>query len=190
MGGLEFYSYVDDRWCKSDDGRNFVVDESCTEVISYILNNVRARYPDAYTALEEWFKKIAPNVNYYQFLMGRQFCKCNFGTLDATKKDVDSISRDGTFNFEKVSCPLRGGVCPYEGKICMPKFNSTLSKDEERVMKLWYQGLECEEIGESLYKSPRTVKTQINSAYNKLGVHSKAEFVKYANENNMFQETD
>ncbi len=189
MAGLEFYVFDNELWCKSDDGENFIVEESNTELVSYILNNVRARYPEAYRSLEKWYKKSAVNVRYYQFLMARRFCKCNFGNLDATEKDVDSITRDGVFHFEKVCCPLRG-ECPFEGKVCMPKFDSRLSPAEKRVMKLFYEGKDKEEIGELLFVSPGTIKLQIKSAYLKLGVHSRAEFVKYANDNNMFNETN
>ena len=184
--GYEFYIYEDELWCKSDDGRNFKVEEDSTEIVSYILNNVRAMYPEAYKALEKCYEKSARNVSYYQWLMARRFCKCNFALLDATTKDVESISRGGVFNFEKIACPLRGGDCPYEGKICMPRFDSTLSKAEHRVMMLLYEGWTKEQIGEELYISPFTVKNHIKSAYLKLGVHSEAEFVKYANEHNLF----
>lgn len=186
MEGLEFYVFDDELWCKSDDGRNFKVEENDVDLVSYILNNVRARYPEAYKSLEKCYKKSAPNVRYYQFLMARRFCKCNFGALDATRKDMESITRDGAFHFEKVSCPLRG-ECPYDGKICMPKFDCKLSPAEERVMELYYQGKDKDEISEILFVSPGTVKLQIKSSYLKLGVHSKAEFVKYANEHNMYQ---
>lgn len=184
--GYEFYTFEGELWCKSDNGENFVVDETKTEIVSYILNNVRARYPEAYKSLEKCYHKSALNMRYYQYLMARRFCKCNFSHLDATNKDVEDIGRDGRFHFEKVNCPLRG-ECPFEGRICMPKFDSTLTKAEERVMRLWYEGKSKEEIGEELYVSPATVKNQIKSAYLKLGVHSEAEFVKYANEHNLFK---
>ena len=187
MGGLEFYIYEDELWCKSDDGKNFAIDESCTEVISYILNNVRARYPDAYKALEKCYQKSAMNVSYYQYLMARRFCRCNFACLDATSLDVVDVRRDGVFNFEKVACPMRG-ECLYEGVICLPRFDSSLSKAEERVMRLWYQGKSKEDIGRELFISPGTVKNHIKNAYLKLGVHSEAEFVKYAEEHHLFNQ--
>ena len=189
MAGLEFYMIEEELWCRTDDGRNFLFDESCVELVSYILNNVRARYPKAYKAMEEYYKKSSLNVHYYQFLIASRFCRCNFATLDTTVRDVESISRDGSFHFEKVACPLRG-ECPFEGVICMPQFDSTLSKAEQRVMKLFYEGRTKEQIGKKLYISPGTVKNHIKSAYLKLGVHSKDEFVKYAYENNLFSKTD
>ena len=118
--------------------------------------------------------------------MARRFCKCNFSPLDATTYDVDEFNGKRV-NFEKVLCPLRG-ECAYEGCICMPVFDKNLSKAEMRVMRLLYEGMSKEEIGETLFVSPGTVKNQIKSAYLKLGVHSEAEFVKYANDNNMFNQ--
>lgn len=185
MEGLEFYVYDDELWCKSD-GENFILDESRKDLVSYILNSVRARYPEAYKALEKWYKKSAPNTRYYQYLMARRFCKCNFANLDTTSKDIQSISYDGAFHFEKVGCPMRG-ECLYEGTVCQPKFNSNLSSAELRVMKLYYDGKDKEEIAELLFVSPGTVKNHIKSAYLKLGIHSKSEFVKYVNGNNLFQ---
>ena len=186
MGGLEFYTFEDELWCKTDDGENFVVDETRKELVSYIINNVRERYPEAYKALTKHYQKSAMNVSWYQFLMARRFCKCNFGCLDATTKDVDDIRRDGVFHFEKVHCPLRG-ECLLEGIVCNPKFDGTLSRQEQRVMKLLYEGRTKDEISSELYISPGTVKLHIKSAYLKLGVHSEAEFVRYAKEHNLFQ---
>lgn len=182
MGGLEFYIFEGELWCKSDDGQNQIVDESQTELIKSMLDEIRGCYPLAYKALTKEYEKSSLNVPYYQYLIVRRFCKCNFGKLDGTKPDVD---RTGKFNFEKVDCPLRG-ECRFEGVICSPKFNSKLSDAELRVMKLIYQGASKEEIAEQLYISPYTVKNHIKSAYLKLGIHEKSEFIRYANENNLF----
>ena len=37
MEGLEFYMFEDELWCKTSDGKNFIVDESHTELVKYIL---------------------------------------------------------------------------------------------------------------------------------------------------------
>lgn len=184
---MEFYVYEDELWCRTNDGRNFRVEEDNTEIVSYILNNVRAQYPEAYDDLEKCYQKSAANPRYYHFLMARRFCKCNFGNLDPTEKDVRNMDDGIRFRFERVACPLRG-ECPYEGRICMPKFNSNLSKSEYRVMRLLYEGLSKDEISIKLFVSPWTVNSQIRTAYLKLGVHSEAEFVKYATDHNLFKE--
>lgn len=182
MGGLEFYIFENELWCKLDDGRNEIVTEDNTELVRTILNAIREHYPRAYTALAKEYQKSAMNVPYYQYLMVRRFCKCNFGRLDSTKTDIE---QNGKFNFEKVECPLRG-ECRFEGVICFPKFNSKLSEAELRVMHLIYNGVSKEEAAEQLYLSPNTIKNHIKSVYLKLGIHEKSEFIRYANNNNMF----
>ena len=185
MEGLEFYCYESELWCKHGDGRNEIVDESQTELISYILDKVRECYPDAYKALEKCYSNSSRNIRYYQYLMARRFIRCNFSTLDATSLDVDDVSVDGRFNFEKVCCPMRG-ECVFEGVICRPRFNSKLSPAELRVMELLYKGYGKEKISDTLYLSPDTIKTHIKNVYVKLGIHEKAEFIRYANDNHLF----
>lgn len=182
MGGLEFYIFEGELWCKSDEGQNQIVDENQTELIRSILDKIREFYPAAYKALTKEYQKSSLNIPYYQYLIIRRFCKCNFGKLDGTKSDID---RTGRFNFEKVECPLRG-ECRFEGVICSPIFNSKLSDAELRVMKLIYQGASKDEIAERLYLSLNTIKNHIKSVYLKLGIHEKSEFIRYANENNLF----
>ena len=82
MEGLEFYMFEDELWCKTSDGKNFMVDETHTELVKYILEKVRACYPEAYKALEKIYSKSAPNESYYQYLMMRDFANATF--VDST----------------------------------------------------------------------------------------------------------
>lgn len=184
MRDLEFYIYKDDLWCISCDGRNEKVTEHNTEIIKIALERIREFYPEAYNELLKWFQKSSRNIPYYQFLMVNQFCKCNFGKLDSTSKDVD---RKGYFNFEHVSCPLRGN-CLHENVVCNPKFNNSISHAEMRVMKMIYDGFSNEEIADKLYLSPHTVKNHVKSVYLKLDIHEKSEFIQYAHNYNLFKD--
>lgn len=181
MKAIEFYIFNKELWYISD-GENKVVTEHDTELIGMILQKIMQLYPDAYKALSKEYKKSSLNVPYYQYLMVRRFCKCNFGTLDNTKSDIDL---GGNFNFECVSCPLRG-ECINEGVICNPKLNTKLSDAEMRVMKLLYEGNTPSETAAMLYLSPETVKSHYKSVYRKLDLGSLAEFVKYADKNHLF----
>ena len=184
MKELEFYLYEDELWCMSNDGRNEQLTESNVELVKAMLEKIREFYPDAYKALSKWFQKSSMNVPYYQYLIVDQFCRCNFGKLDSTTKDIDAA---GKFNFEKGYCPIYGR-CPYANVVCNPKFNSRISDAEMRVMKMVYEGFSNEEIADTLYLSPHTVKNHIKSVYAKLGIHEKSEFIRYANKNNLFKD--
>lgn len=178
---LEFYLYEDELWCKDDKGNNILVDQTQTELLSNMLTRIRECYPEAYKALQECYKDSAPNKIYYRYVMVKRFLKCNFGQLDSTSYDIE----DEKMNFERVDCPLRL-ECKYDGIICSPLFKTSLSSQEIKVGKLWYRGLTKEEIAGMLYISPETANNHVRNIYHKLGVHDKAEFVKYVNQNNIF----
>lgn len=182
MKMIEFYIFNKELWYISN-GENKIVTENDTELIGIILQRIMHLYPEAYKALSKEYKKSALNVPYYQYLMVRRFCKCNFGNLDNTRSDIDL---QGNFNFECVSCPLRG-ECANEGIICNPKLNTKLSDAELRVMKLLYEGVSSSEVAEILYLSPETIKSHYKSVYKKLGLSSLAEFVKYADKHQLFE---
>lgn len=184
MKELEFYLYEDELWCMSNDGRNEQLTESNVELVKAMLEKIREFYPDAYKALSKWFQKSSMNVPYYQYLIVDQFCRCNFGKLDSTTKDIDAA---GKFNFEKGYCPIYGR-CPYANVVCNPKFNSRISDAEMRVIKMVYEGFSNGEIADTLYLSPHTIKNHIKSVYAKLEIHEKSEFIRYANKNNLFKD--
>ncbi len=176
----EFYICDDKLFCMTD-GMTEEVTEKSKDLIEDILVRIENFYPEAYKALSENYCKSQLNQSYLDFLRVRRFLKCNFGDLDTSDHD----DKNGIFNFEKIHCPLRG-ECKYDGIICMPTFNSKLSKAEIRVMKLFYENESIDRIADNLYLSGHTVKNHIKAAYAKLGVHTQAEFISYANKNHLF----
>lgn len=179
--GKEFYTY-DGKIFQIDCNGTTEITEKSHDLIDSLLDDVENLYPDAYKALEKCYEKSKLNQSYFRFLMARRFIKCNFGNLDSTKADIES---DGVFNFEKIECPMRG-ECFFEGVICSPKFNSRLSGAELRVMRLYYGNESIDRIADQLYLSGHTVKNHIKAAYAKLGLHSQAEFISYANKHHLF----
>ena len=181
IDNTEFYIYEGDLWYINNDGISERLCEN-SPMIALILDKVQRFYPDAYKALCNEYKNSSLNVPYYQYLIVRRFCKCNFGLLDSSRKDINN---SGDFSFEKVACPLRG-ECKYDGIICCPKFCTEITTAENRVMELIYKGMSVDEISETLYLSQSTVKNHYKSVYKKLGIHSQSEFIRYAQKNKMY----
>ena len=177
--GIELFLNNDEIWY-SDGDNVYPLDEK-SELTRRIYNIIKDLYPDAYKSLMDEYAKSVYNVAYCQYLIVKRFCKCNFGMLDNTFIDLDGSG----FNFEKVVCPLRG-ECKYDGVICQPKMTTKLSIAEKRVMEQVYYGKSVNEISSLLYISPNTVKNHIKSVYAKLGIHKVADFINYANKNNLF----
>lgn len=157
--------------------------ETDYEFISAFLSVIEEFYPEAFAKLMKEYERSTVNRSYRDFLAVRRFIKCNFGNYD-NMLDVD---QNWNFKFEFVSCPLRG-ECTGQGLICGPKFNSKLSDRQMDVMRMCYEGKPDDDIAESLYITLDTVKNHRKNSFRKLGLHSLADFIRYANKNNLFNE--
>ena len=176
----EFFSYEGEVWIRQD-GILFRLTESNTDVIDYMIELVSTFYPKAYTALCNTYKGCAMNKWYYRFRIVSRFIRCNFAQLD----NIPDISDNSRCSFEFVPCPLRG-ECKLECVVCRPEFDHKLSAAELPVMHLWFDGKSPDEIAEQLCLSPHTIHNHIRHAYERTGVHSRGEFIKYATQNNLF----
>ena len=179
---IEFYTFNDEAWLHFADGHAEKLDENQSDIITAIYEMIEQFYPEAFTALGKEYERCIPNMSYYRFRIVQRFIKCNFGNIDKTA-DIDSFGR---IHLECVPCPLRG-ECKLENVICRPKFAHNMSEAELRVMRLWFDNFSQGEIAEQLYLSIHTVNNHIRNAYIRLGLHSRAEFVKYAQTNHLFQ---
>lgn len=166
-----------------------IQDENGTRVLSDRENDFLAKmdemvsefYPEAHKALAECYKPSQRNPSYYRFLTVRRFVKCNFGNYDNVM-DIDHLGR---MNFEFVPCPMRG-ECKYDGVICNPKFNTCLSPRELEVMQMCFEGRTDDEIATALFISLNTVNNHRKNSFKKLSIHSMADFIRYANDNKLF----
>ena len=178
----EFFTFENEVWFRLPNGLSDRLTEKNTDIISATLDKIEKFYPKAYCALCKEYERCKPNLLFFRFRIVSRFCKCNFGNID----NVPDIDNAGKFNFEHVPCPLRG-ECRYEHIICNPEFDLHISEAEMRVLRLWYQGKKKEDIAEELYLSVHTINNHIRNAFTRLGLHEKAEFVKYAESNKLFR---
>lgn len=146
-----------------------------------MMDKIEQLYPESLKALSSHYQKLAAVPAIFEFTIVRRFIKCNFGEYDSVM-DIDQF---GNFNFEEVSCPMRG-ECPLEDIACKPKFNSKLSDREFEIMRLRYDGVKLEEIAEKLFISVDTVRTHKRNAFRRVGAHTLPEFNLYARKNNLF----
>lgn len=177
----EFFTYENEVLVRTADGSVQPLRHTDYELISAMCEYLETFYPKAYAALCEEYKASALNQPYFRFRIVSRFVRCNFGALD----NIPDITPSMRCNFEYVPCPLRG-ECHLDHIVCRPEFNHRLSPAELQVLRLVYDGLTEEAIGERLRLSPHTIHTHVRNAYARLDIHSKAEFIRYAADNNLF----
>lgn len=181
LTNCEFFTFEGEVWYRLPDRTFRELRETDYNVLDDLIEHIATFYPKAYDALCSEYKGCALNRSYYRFRIATRFIRCNFSPLD----NVPDFSDDCHCSFEFVSCPLRG-ECRHERVICRPEFDHKLSSAEIPVLRLWFKGRSIDEIAEQLCLSPHTIHNHIRHAYQRLDIHSRAEFVKYAAKTNLF----
>lgn len=180
MERIEFFNFEDEVWYKTENGNSEKLTDT-SQIIPMMYDNIEQFYPKAFKALCVEYDKCKLNLTYYRFKIVNRFCKCNFGSID----NIPDI-KNGKFNFERVSCPLRG-ECRLEGVVCSPEFEHNVSEAELRVMRLVNCSMTAEEIAEELYLSVHTVRNHLKNIYSRLGLHNRQELMSYIHRNKLFE---
>ena len=168
MERIEFFNFEDEVGYGNENGVNEKLTDA-SPIVPKMIEKIEQFYPKAYNALCAEYDKCKLNLSYYRFKIVNRFCKCNFGSID-NMPDI----KNGVFNFERVSCPLRG-ECKLEGIVCSPEFENKVSSAELRVMRLINQSKKTEEIADELYLSVFTVRNHLRNIYSRLGLHNRQE---------------
>ncbi|MFI3263645.1 MAG: helix-turn-helix transcriptional regulator [Rikenellaceae bacterium] len=150
-------------------------------IIIPMLDIIEKNHHLAYTALSRIYKNAKANLIHYEFLIVSRFIRCNCGVIDNVL-DVDDM---GNLHYEQVACPLRG-ICKHENVVCNPKFETSLTPGELRVMELMAKGVNRNEIAKKLNLSEHTINNHVRHAMNKLHLHKMVDFINYAHRNNLF----
>lgn len=181
LKGIELYNTPDGQVCLKPEGEAmFILDESHQDIIQSMLNQIHELYPEAFKRLSENYSKSSLNKNYYELRMLKRFCRCNFGSYDTQKLDID---RTGAWHFEQVQCPLRG-ECQDEGIICCPVLKTKLSERELEIAKL-LSYMSPEEVAEEFKLSVRTVYNHIQSIKTRLKIKTIAHITAWYKNNKL-----
>ncbi len=181
LSNCEFFCFEDEVWCRLSDGQTSKVTEKDVDLVREVDGMIATFYPDAYKMLKEMYKASSSNILYQRFRMVSRFIRCNLSNLD----HVPDVSHHHMMALESVQCLMRG-ECRYDGIICRPSFDHNLSSSELRVMEQLYRGSSESDIAGSIGLSILTVRTHIRNALRRLDLHSRADFMRYAAQNKIF----
>lgn len=113
----------------------------------------------------------------------KKWAYCRYSKFDFNP-DVNTITQ--TFSPEYHDCKSRA-CCPFSGLVCkLPEGpGGILSHKEIEVVKSIASGNPAKNVADDLGVSFDTVRTQLKSAYKKVGTHNKAEITAFALQNNL-----
>lgn len=174
MERIEFRNSPDGNvYFQKDNDNEKKLTKFSKEVIEPMADIISERFPESWILLKKSYKS--------KYEMVSRFIRCNFGENDLLTKDFDN----GVLNFEEIKCPLRGGFCPFENKICKPKSRIGLSIKEKEIVRLYVQGMTYDKIAFELHKSPSTVKVQLYRIKNRLKLKSSREIISQIRKKNL-----
>ncbi|WP_354667226.1 helix-turn-helix transcriptional regulator [uncultured Duncaniella sp.] len=181
LTNTEFFTFECEVWSRLPDGSIRQLQQTDSDIIDELIEHIATFYPKAHEALCSEYKGCALNRSYYRFRIASRFIRCNFAQLD----NIPDFSDSCRCAFEFIPCPLRG-ECRHEKIICRPEFDHKLSAAEMPVLGLWFNGRSIDDIAGQLCLSPHTIHNHIRNAYQRLDIHSRSEFVRYASQHNLF----
>lgn len=148
---------------QGDEYRSISENDTIVDVIDEILSS---KYPKADKRLKELYPSTYSRV--------LRFCKCNFALKDNVP-DIDN----GQFNFEFVSCPLRG-ECNDENIICNPELETGLTVRETEIVREFAKGKLAKEVAFDLKITQKTAETHKRNIYAKIGIGNVGELTNWA----------
>ncbi len=181
LSNCEFFCYEDEVWVRLADGTTQKLLESDVDLVRNVDDLISTFYPKAYNELKEIYKASSTNIQYFRYRIVCRFIRCNLSNLD----HVPDITSSGIINLESVACPMRG-ECRYDGIVCRPSFNHSMTSSELRVMEMLYEGSTENDIADTLCLSVLTVRSHIRNALVRLKLRSRAEFMRYAAQHKLF----
>lgn len=146
-----------------------------------VFNHIKDFYTKAFDALCSLYSKSNFHNDLFEYRVVHRFLRCNFGNYDR----INDIDQFGEIHMENVDCPL-AGECKQYNVVCNPQLNRKLTATERQVMGLIYKQLSVDEIADTLFISPETVKKHISNSLKRLKLKNQKEFFKYAAINNLF----
>ncbi|WP_196934897.1 helix-turn-helix transcriptional regulator [Sphingobacterium hungaricum] len=166
-GGAEFIKHEGELYCVHG-GKVHKWPEFPQQVIDIIEDDF-VKHPEAVKSLALW-ENLLPEEYTYRYIL------CRFGGID----DEPDINGEGKITHtEYFECGLRG-KCRFEGKLCcsIKADFGVLTKMELEVLK--YSSLSYKEIGDTLFISPETVSSHLQSLRSKTGLKNNAQLAVYA----------
>lgn len=177
MKSIEFWNDPNGEVYYRENGQQVVrLTKFCRDVIADILDKIKNRFPQTYSRLSTKYQNVKNDKIVYEYRMVENFIRCNFGEHNLLTLDLEQ----DLMNMEEVNCPLRGRgwLCQDEGVICKPKGVAQLTRAERDAVSLYVNGYTCKAAAVMMGKNESTVRNQICSAKDKLGVRNCREIIR------------
>lgn len=166
MAQIEFFT--DNKgtiWYREGDAtRQFTSNEAY--IISTMYGIIQRKFPTTYKYLIKLYED--------RYTIVKRFIVCNLMNDDLVSCDLS----DDSINIEDVRCPLRGGLCNMEGKICRCYRQVDVSDEEILIVRMLRDGAEYTDIAKHLKIGIDALRKRVSKLKHRTGAKNRFELIK------------
>ena len=167
MAKIEFFTDAEGRMFYREDGITRELVDNEYGVVTTMYGLIKDKFPKSFKALSSLYPD--------RLTITRRFSACNLMNDDSVTFDLN----EGTVNIEDVRCPLRGGLCKWEGLICRCNNQFNMSEDDIELVRLLKKGMQYTNIARHFEVSIDAIKKRVSRLKKRTGARNIVELVNY-----------
>ena len=166
MAQIEFFTDANGVIFFREDNRTRELTETEFGIITDMIGIIKRKFPITYETLVKLYHGD-------RMMIVKRFIVCNLMNDDTVSFDLNGAN----MYTEDVKCPLRGGLCQFEGKICRVRSQIKLNNDELEVVQLLQKGCDYNEIAKILFVSVDSVRKRMSRLMKRIGAKNRYELI-------------
>lgn len=165
MAQIEFLTDAVGKLFYRQDGITKELNDIDIDIITTMYGIIKNRYPKAYEAISSIYSD--------RLMIVRRFIACNMMNDDILQYDLN----ENIINVEDVKCPLKGGLCKWEGIICKSRNMYKIADEDKKLVMMIKTGLEYSEIAGFFNVKVNAIKKRILRLKRMTGARNRMELI-------------
>lgn len=165
MAQIEFFTDAVGTMFYREDGKTRELKDTEYGIITTMYGIIKSKFPLAYATLSSLYPDRLSII--------KRFIACNLMNDDTVSFDLN----ESVINLEDVKCPLRGGLCKWEGIICRCKQQYDLNESDIRLLKMVKTGLEYADIAKQFGVQVDAIKKRMSRLKKLTGARNRFELI-------------
>lgn len=165
MAQIEFFTDAVGKLFYRQDGKTKELNDIDIDIITTMYGIIKNRYPKAYEAISSIYSD--------RLMIVRRFIACNMMNDDILQYDLN----ENIINVEDVKCPLKSGLCKWEGIICKSRNMYKIADEDKKLVMMIKTGLEYSEIAGFFNVKVNAIKKRILRLKRMTGARNRMELI-------------
>ena len=167
MAQIEFFTDAVGTLYYRENGKTSELTDAEYGIVTTMYGLIKTRYPKSYKALSSLYSD--------RLMIVRRFIACNLMNDDTVSFDVNEV----TINVEDVKCPLRGGLCKWEGIICRCNNQFDVNDEDIELIRMVKRGCDYTDIAHHFTVGIDAIKKRVSRLKKLTGARNIFELINF-----------